>query len=104
MLLELQIILVIFRAKVRTGVHAGLFVYIIKLLSVLLFIVGKTMKRKMTRSARKTNWRMFVANKPLFWTCVIVVIALVFCHPSVKSWFRVVSSHAYNWTIIQMTN
>jgi len=62
------------------------------------------MKRKRVRSARKTNWRAGLTSKPVFWVAVVLVLALVISHPSVRSWFRVMSSKAFSWTIVQMTN
>lgn len=62
------------------------------------------MERKRARSVRKTKWGTKITSKPLFWVAVVLVLALIISHPSVRSWFRVVSSHAYSWTVIQMTN
>ncbi len=62
------------------------------------------MKRKRVRSAKGTNWRFLNYKKPIFWFLVVLVLILVGSHPTVKSWFRIISSKAYSWTIVQITN
>ena len=75
-----------------------------RLISILLIYILINMKHKKNRSIKKINWQLVKTNKPFFWLAVIIVLAIAFSQPNVRSWFRVISGMAYNWTIAQITN